>query len=109
MGIQRRSLIDVLICGCADAYNQSTHPECRGEKHMRNTTTQRDTQLRLIECWLPLAQEANILYGWGYDAASLERLITSAADALERATNSVEARGILWYYHARQHQLDHDP
>jgi hypothetical protein len=56
-----------------------------------------DERTRLLECWLPLAQEANRLYGWGYDAAALERLIIRAASQLNQAHTPLEARGILWH------------
>jgi hypothetical protein len=55
------------------------------------------TRLRLLECWLPLAQEANRLYGWGCDAPTLERLIIRAAPQLNHAHTLLEARGILWH------------
>jgi hypothetical protein len=55
------------------------------------------TRLRLLECWLPLAQEANRLYGWGCDAPALERLIIRAAPQLNQAHNLLQARGILWH------------
>jgi hypothetical protein len=56
-------------------------------------------QLRLLECWLPLAQEINQRHGWGYAAAALEALIVSAAPALTLATSAAEANAILWYAH----------
>jgi hypothetical protein len=56
-------------------------------------------QLRLLECWLPLAQEINQHYSWSYAAAALEALIVSAAPALTLVTSAAEAHGILWYAH----------
>jgi hypothetical protein len=57
------------------------------------------TQLRLVENWLPFAQDANMQYIWGYDAPSLERLVLKAAPALSQARSWAEARVILWHYH----------
>jgi hypothetical protein len=31
--------------------------------------------LRLLKCWLPLAQELNETQGWGHNAPALQRLI----------------------------------
>jgi hypothetical protein len=62
------------------------------------------THLRLLENWLPLAQEVNLLYGWDYDASALEELVITAADTLAQAHSSVEARVILWYYHKKIHK-----
>jgi hypothetical protein len=56
--------------------------------------------LRLLECWLPLAQELNALLGWGADAATLESLIVCAAPALKLALTVDSARAILMVYHA---------
>ncbi|MBX0330729.1 hypothetical protein K2Z83_24020 [Oscillochloris sp. ZM17-4] len=60
---------------------------------------------RLIEGWLPLAQEANQRYGWDLDAPALESLIMSAATALERAGSTVASYAILWFAYQR---LRHD-
>ena len=56
---------------------------------------------RLLEGWLPLAQEANLRYGWGLEAAALETLILSAAPALGSARSALEACAILWANHTR--------
>jgi hypothetical protein len=57
-------------------------------------------QVRLLECWLPLAQELNTTLGWGADAAALESLIARAAPALHMATTADHARAFLMLYHA---------
>jgi len=57
-------------------------------------------QLRLLECWLPLAQELNETLGWDAGAAALESLIEHAAPALRAATTAEGARAILVLYHA---------
>lgn len=57
-------------------------------------------QQRLIEGWLPLVQEANQLYGWGLDGATIEQLIALAGPALAQAESVLAARAILWsVYH----------
>ena len=61
--------------------------------------TQPHPSLRLLECWLPLAQEINERHGWRYDAGSLETLVLEAAPALAHAASASEAHGILWCYH----------
>lgn len=60
--------------------------------------------LRLLECWLPLAQEANQVCGWGYDAASLEALVLSAVPSLHQSHNRVTALAVLWYHHQHIHK-----
>lgn len=66
---------------------------------------------RLLEGWLPLAQEANQGYGWELDAAALEGLIISAAPALSLAHSSFEAYAILWgvYSRLRRDDLNRGP
>lgn len=68
------------------------------------TDDQRDhpALLRLLECWLPLAQELNAAQGWGDDARALEALIHAAAPALGAAESSACARAILLVYHTQQ-------
>ncbi len=65
------------------------------------THSQQSEQQRLFEGWLPLAQEANQLYGWRLDGATIERLIALAAPALAQAESVLAARAILWsvYHH----------
>jgi hypothetical protein len=58
--------------------------------------------LRLLECWLPLAQEISERHSWGYDAFALEALILTAAPALTEVVAAPEAHGICWYYHLIQ-------
>jgi hypothetical protein len=53
-------------------------------------------RLRLLEGWLPLAQEANEQHGWGLDAPALEALILVAASALDHARTALAARATLW-------------
>ncbi|NJK81574.1 MAG: hypothetical protein HC893_16285 [Chloroflexaceae bacterium] len=64
------------------------------------------TRLRLLETWLPLAQEENRACQWGYSAALLEGLILAAAPTLRHAQSTLEARATLWYY---QRQMPYPP
>jgi hypothetical protein len=66
---------------------------------MPDISRRTDGWLRLLECWLPLAQEANKLYGWGCTPADLEALILRSAPDLALAHTPLEARVILWHYH----------
>ncbi|HMO59311.1 MAG TPA: hypothetical protein PKA05_20175 [Roseiflexaceae bacterium] len=54
------------------------------------------TRQRLIESWLPLVQEANSEYGWGYTARELEEFILEYAADLGQADNVALARAIVW-------------
>lgn len=63
-------------------------------------------QVRVLECWLPLAQEINQTHGWGYDARALERLVLLAIPALQRTHNSLTARAVLWHYYRQQRRLN---
>jgi len=56
-------------------------------------------RVRLIECWLPLAQAINQEQGWRYDAATLDLLIIIALPSLLRACSAAEARAILLRVH----------
>lgn len=56
--------------------------------------------LRLLECWLPLAQELNQAEHWDADGRTLESLILAAAPALIHAEHIDAARAILMVYHA---------
>lgn len=70
---------------------------------MRIDDAPRDPGLRqrLLEGWLPLAQESSLRYGWGLDAPALEALILTAAPALAAARSTLDAAAILWATHAR--------
>lgn len=63
---------------------------------------------RLLEGWLPLAQEASARYGWSLDGPALETLILRAAPVLIHARSAFDAYAILWatYTHAA---LDEPP
>lgn len=54
-------------------------------------------QIRMLECWLLLAQDANTQCGWHYSIEQLEALVLEAAPQLAQAASAAEARGILWY------------
>lgn len=59
-----------------------------------------DERLRLLECWLPLAQAVCARAGWREDAASLEALVLVAAPVLARARSAAEACAILTACHS---------
>ena len=52
---------------------------------------------RLLEGWLPLAQDANQQYNWALDAPTLEALVLEAAASLNHARSALEARAMLWH------------
>jgi hypothetical protein len=58
--------------------------------------------LRLLECWLPLAQELCASEGWDNDPRELEALVLAAAPTLAAAPGPDAARAILVVYHAMQ-------
>jgi hypothetical protein len=57
--------------------------------------------LRLLECWLPLAQQLNQDLGWGHDPPKLEALILAAAGELGQTDSATTARAVLWRQHLR--------
>ena len=58
-------------------------------------------RLRLLECWLPFAQQINQDLGWGYNAPDLEALILAAASDLAQTNSATTARAVLWRQHLR--------
>ena len=58
--------------------------------------------LRLLECWLPLAQPLNQDLGWGRTPAELEALILNAAADLAQTDSATTARAVLWRQHLRE-------
>lgn len=59
---------------------------------------------RLLEGWLPLAQEINQRYHWHLEAGALEALILTASPRLSDVANAEGARLIFyWLYHEQQH------
>lgn len=56
---------------------------------------------RLLECWLPLAQEASARFGWRLDGRRLEALVLAAAPALGQARSALGAYAILWATYTR--------
>jgi len=67
---------------------------------MANPSSEDAAMLRLLECWMPLAQELNQTEKWGDDSAALERLIRLAAPVLTVVDHVQSARAILMVYHA---------
>lgn len=58
--------------------------------------------LRMLEHWLPLAQQENRSQQWGCDAAGLEALILAAMPALQQVEHVLAARYVLWQTHRQQ-------
>lgn len=61
-----------------------------------------DARLRLLEGWLPLAQDVNQQSGWQLDGPALEALILAAAPALAETQSPLAARAVLWQMYQRQ-------
>lgn len=61
-------------------------------------------KLRLLESWLPLAQELNMSHEWDCNATELESLVLAAAPALAQSHTLLEARVILWHYHGKSRE-----
>jgi len=59
-------------------------------------------RLRLLECWLPLAQQLNQDLGWERNPAELEALILAAAAELAQTDSATTARAVLWRQHLRE-------
>jgi primosomal replication protein N len=57
------------------------------------------SQVRLLECWLPFAQNLNEYYAWGYQSCELERLILASKKRLVIAQSVRVARDILVQQH----------
>lgn len=53
-------------------------------------------ELRLLECWLPLAQALNQRYGWNDNPSALEQLIRAAVPGLTLCTSVDEAHLVLF-------------
>ena len=56
---------------------------------------------RLLECWLPLAQQAMLDLGARYAPAELEALILDSALDLAATDSATTARAVLWRQHRR--------
>ena len=67
---------------------------------MANPSSEDAAMLRLLECWMPLAQELNQTEQWDDDGVALERLIRLAAPVLAAVDHVQSARAILMVYHA---------
>ncbi|NJO82651.1 MAG: hypothetical protein HC828_07380 [Blastochloris sp.] len=66
---------------------------------MNNNSVDVMARLHLLESWLPLAQDENERYGWGYDGLRLEQLILLAAPSLRHASTLLAVRALFWHYH----------
>jgi hypothetical protein len=68
---------------------------------MSEPSISQDRRLRLLECWLPLAQQVMQDLGWAYTPAELEALILTAAPELAEIDSATTARAVLWRQHLR--------
>ena len=68
---------------------------------MSNQESDSFIRQRLLECWLPLAQQISEDLGWGYTAVELEALILAAATDLVQTDSATTARAVLWRQHLR--------
>jgi hypothetical protein len=59
-------------------------------------------RLRLLECWLPLAQQLNQDLEWRRTPTELEALILAAATDLAQTDSATTARAVLWQQHLRE-------
>ena len=57
---------------------------------------------RLVEGWLPLAQDVNQQYRLQLDGPKLEALIMTAAPALAEVQSTFGARAVVWQVYHRQ-------
>lgn len=60
---------------------------------------------RLLECWLPLAQQVMVDLGASYAPAELEALILAAASDLAKTDSATTARAVLWRQHLRNRSI----
>lgn len=56
---------------------------------------------RLLECWLPLAQQVMQDLGWSNTPAELEALILAAVPDLAGTDSATTARAVLWRHYLR--------
>jgi hypothetical protein len=68
---------------------------------MTDRATDPANRQRLLECWLPLAQQISEDLGWGYTAVELEALILAAATDLIQTDSATTARAVVWRQHLR--------
>ena len=60
---------------------------------------------RLLERWLPMAQQISEDLGWGYTALELEALILAAATDLVQTDSATTARAVVWRQHLRNRSM----
>jgi hypothetical protein len=96
----------VRICACLGHYTVCTSYAANTEIVDMGAGLDQDyddptVHLRLLECWLPLAQQVSQDLGWGYKPAELEALILAAATDLVQTDSATTARAVLWRQHLR--------
>lgn len=70
---------------------------------MYTVSTEPAVSVRILESWLPLAQQENVAQGWGYTPQALEQLIVRALPTLQQARTTQQARFALWLVHWQTH------
>ena len=68
---------------------------------MREQSIDATQRQRLLECWLPLAQQVMQDLGATYAPTELEALILAAAAELAATNSATTARAVLWGHHLR--------
>jgi hypothetical protein len=68
---------------------------------LNEQTPTKKSHQRLLECWLPLAQQVMQDLGVVYAPAELETLILAAASELATTDSATTARAVLWRQHLR--------
>jgi hypothetical protein len=66
---------------------------------MSKQAIDQEQRLRLLECWLPLAQQVMQDIGATYTPEKLEALILAAAVELAKTDSATTARAVLWTQH----------
>lgn len=68
---------------------------------MQEDTGDATQRQRLLECWLPLAQQLLADGGISATPTQLEALVLAAAHELAQAHSASSARAVLWAQHRR--------
>ena len=68
---------------------------------MSKQAIDQERRLRLLECWLPLAQQVMQDIGATYTPEGLEALVLAAEVELGKTDSATTARAVLWTQHLR--------
>lgn len=95
---QMRTLFSGHICAQTALYN-GRHQSLLKGNGMRNELEAESERVRLLECWLPLAQAIGTACGWDKRALSLEELVVTASAALAKSHSTENAAQILTHFY----------